>query len=88
LDIDKSIERWAMKTLRTPDERFEGLVDWPFAPRYATLVDAACLGYDCVLVEDCAATGSPEYCTQATLYNVRRGFGFVVKADDVIGAIR
>jgi haloalkane dehalogenase len=40
LDIDKSIERWAMKTLRTPDERFEGLVDWPFAPRYATLVDA------------------------------------------------
>jgi len=54
---------------------------------YATLVDAACLGYDCVLVEDCAATGSPEYCTQATLYNVRRGFGFVVKADDVIGSL-
>ena len=54
----------------------------------ATLVDAACLGYDCVLVADCAATGSPEYCTQATLYNVRRGFGFVVKADDVIGAIK
>jgi nicotinamidase-related amidase len=55
---------------------------------YATLVDAACLGYDCVLVEDCAATGSPEYCTQATIYNVRRGFGFVVKADDVIGAVK
>jgi ureidoacrylate peracid hydrolase len=54
---------------------------------YATLVDASCLGYDCVLVEDCAATGSPEYCTQATIYNVRRGFGFVVKADDVIGAV-
>jgi nicotinamidase-related amidase len=55
---------------------------------YATLVDAACLGYDCVLVEDCAATGSPEYCTQATLYNVRRGFGFVVKADDVVAAVK
>ncbi|HPA40279.1 MAG TPA: haloalkane dehalogenase, partial [Phenylobacterium sp.] len=23
-----------MKVLRTPDERFEGLVDWPFAPHY------------------------------------------------------
>lgn len=51
---------------------------------YATLLDAAGLGYDCVLVEDCAATASPDYCTQATLYNVRRGFGFVVRADDVI----
>ena len=29
-----------MQTLRTPDERFAGLVDWPYAPRYATVVDA------------------------------------------------
>lgn len=29
-----------METLRTPDERFEGLVDWPYAPHYATLIDA------------------------------------------------
>jgi haloalkane dehalogenase len=29
-----------MDVLRTPDERFDGLADWPFAPRYATVVDA------------------------------------------------
>jgi haloalkane dehalogenase len=28
-----------MRVLRTPDERFAGLADWPYAPRYATLVD-------------------------------------------------
>ncbi len=29
-----------MQVLRTPDERFEGLLDWPFAPRYAAIEDA------------------------------------------------
>lgn len=29
-----------MQVLRTPDERFEGLDGWPYAPRYATLIDA------------------------------------------------
>ncbi|MGZ6019591.1 MAG: haloalkane dehalogenase [Phenylobacterium sp.] len=29
-----------METLRTPDERFAGLADWPYAPHYATIVDA------------------------------------------------
>ncbi len=29
-----------MKVLRTPDERFEGLVDWPFAPHYREVIDA------------------------------------------------
>lgn len=29
-----------MDVLRTPDERFAGLADWPFAPRYATVLDA------------------------------------------------
>jgi haloalkane dehalogenase len=28
-----------MDILRTPDERFAGLTDWPFEPRYATVVD-------------------------------------------------
>jgi len=27
-----------MKILQTPDERFAGLADWPYAPRYATVV--------------------------------------------------
>jgi nicotinamidase-related amidase len=42
----------------------------------ATLSDAACLGYDVVLVEDFCATTSPQFCTDATLYNVRQVFGF------------
>ena len=29
-----------MQVLRTPDARFEGLADWPFAPQYHTLTDA------------------------------------------------
>lgn len=29
-----------MKVLRTPDERFTGLPDWPYEPHYATVVDA------------------------------------------------
>jgi len=29
-----------MQVLRTPDDRFETLADWPFAPRYATITDA------------------------------------------------
>ena len=42
-----------------------------------TLQDANFLGYDCLLLEDCAATTSPDFCTAATLYNVRQCFGFV-----------
>lgn len=43
----------------------------------ATLTDAACLGYDAVLLADCSATTSPEFCREATLYNVAQCFGFV-----------
>jgi nicotinamidase-related amidase/mannose-6-phosphate isomerase-like protein (cupin superfamily) len=43
----------------------------------ATLMDAAALGYDCVLLEDCCATTSPPACVEATLYNVAQCFGFV-----------
>lgn len=44
----------------------------------ATLMDANFLGYDTLLLEDCTATTSPDYCLQATLYNVRTCFGFVI----------
>jgi nicotinamidase-related amidase len=46
----------------------------------ATLTDAACIGYDVMLVEDCAATTSPWYCFDATVYNVAQCFGFVTTA--------
>jgi nicotinamidase-related amidase len=42
-----------------------------------TLADANFLGYDTILVEDCAATTSPDFCWQATLYNIKQIFGFV-----------
>ncbi|MFY8209274.1 MAG: haloalkane dehalogenase, partial [Caulobacter sp.] len=29
-----------MDVLRTPDERFEGLADWSFAPHYTEVTDA------------------------------------------------
>ncbi|MEI6320282.1 MAG: cysteine hydrolase, partial [Pseudomonadota bacterium] len=50
----------------------------------ATLMDANFLGYDTILVEECTATTSPEYCLKATLYNVRTCFGFVVSNAAVI----
>ncbi len=52
-----------------------------------TLQDATFLGYDCVLVEDCVATTSPEYCMQATLFNVNQCFGFIVQSGDIASAV-
>ncbi|WP_375385770.1 cysteine hydrolase family protein [uncultured Microbacterium sp.] len=54
---------------------------------YATLADAACLGYDVVFVEDASATTSPGYCLDATLYNVRQCFGFTATAGDITTSI-
>lgn len=42
-----------------------------------TLQDANFLGYDCLLLRDCTATTSPDYCWQATLYNVNQCFGLM-----------
>ncbi|AXH35484.1 cysteine hydrolase [Humibacter sp. BT305] len=50
---------------------------------YATLIDAACLGYDCILVEQASATTSPDFCVDATVYNVDQCFGFCVAAADL-----
>jgi nicotinamidase-related amidase len=52
-----------------------------------TLHDANFLGYDCILVEDCAATTSPDYCHAATIYNVKQCFGFVAQSDAIITAL-
>lgn len=55
---------------------------------YSTLVDAACLGYDVILVDDASATTSPDYCHQATVYNTRQCFGFTTDTDVVINALK
>ncbi|MHC2461699.1 cysteine hydrolase family protein [Bradyrhizobium embrapense] len=52
-----------------------------------SLTDANFLGYGCLLVEDCCATTSPGYCVQATLFNVKKCFGFVTHSSDVIKAV-
>lgn len=52
-----------------------------------TLQDANFLGYDCILMEDCAATTSPPFCTDATLYNVRQCFGFTASAADIAASV-
>jgi biuret amidohydrolase len=48
-----------------------------------TLQDANFRGYDCLLLEDCTATTSPDYCLAATIYNVRQCFGFVVRSEAI-----
>jgi len=48
-----------------------------------TLQDANFLGYDCILIEDCAATTSPDFCRDATLYNVKQCFGFVTRSAEL-----
>lgn len=55
---------------------------------YATLVDAACLGYDCILLDDASATTSPTFCWDATLYNVAQCFGFVASGAAIVEALR
>ena len=52
-----------------------------------TLQDANFLGYDCILLRDCTATTSPDYCFQATVYNVNQCFGFVTDGETLTAAI-
>jgi nicotinamidase-related amidase len=52
-----------------------------------TLQDANFRGYDCLLLEDCAATTSPDYCSAAALYNVRQCFGFVLRSETIIAEL-
>ncbi|MGF1523553.1 MAG: cysteine hydrolase family protein [Leptolyngbyaceae cyanobacterium] len=52
-----------------------------------TLQDANFLGYDCILLRDCTATTSPDYCLQATVYNVNQCFGFVADGETLTAAI-
>lgn len=52
-----------------------------------SLQDANFLGYGCVLLEDCCATTSPEFCSQATIWNVKKCFGFVSNSPAVLDAL-
>lgn len=52
-----------------------------------TLLDASCLGYDCILLEDCSGTTSPDYCFAATVYNVKQCFGFVAQSTALLSGM-
>jgi nicotinamidase-related amidase len=54
---------------------------------FCTLTDANFLGYGCIMLEDCCATTSPAFCTEATVWNVKKCYGFVTRSDDVIAAL-
>ncbi|AUW93115.1 MAG: cysteine hydrolase [Sulfobacillus thermotolerans] len=50
---------------------------------FATLLDGAALGYDTILLSDCAATTSPAFAEQATHYNIARSGGFLTTSTDL-----
>jgi len=54
---------------------------------FCTLTDANFLGYGCVLVSDCCATTSPSFCTEATIFNVKKCFGFVSDSGAILRAL-
>ncbi|MFD5317696.1 cysteine hydrolase family protein [Streptomyces sp. NPDC127098] len=53
----------------------------------ATLMDAANLGYDVLVLQDAVATTSPPFCMDATLYNVRQCFGFTLTSTALAEAL-
>jgi len=53
-----------------------------------TLTDANFLGYGCVLVEDCCGTTSPDFCREATVWNVKKCFGFVTDSKKILRALK
>jgi nicotinamidase-related amidase len=53
-----------------------------------TLQDAVCLGYNGVLLRDCSATTSPDFCREAALYNIKQCFGFVSSGGAILSALR
>ena len=53
----------------------------------STLQDASFLGYGCILVSDCCATLTPDFCTEATLLNVQICYGFVSGSSSIIQSL-
>lgn len=79
-DLDAILRNLGVKTLLIGGVNLDQCV-------MTTLEDASFLGYDVVLVEDCAATTSPDFCTKATLYNIKLLFGFVARSEHVLAAL-
>jgi ureidoacrylate peracid hydrolase len=54
----------------------------------ATMQDAAFIGYDPILLDDCSATSSPQFCSEATRFLLRLLYGFVTTSTAVLGALK
>ncbi len=54
---------------------------------FATLQDAAFLGYDCVLLADACGTPSPAYVTRGIHFLVQQLHGFVAGADALVASL-
>jgi len=52
-----------------------------------TLEDASFLGYDVLMLRDCVGTTSPAYCMQATEYNVKLLYGFMVESGALLSGL-
>lgn len=52
-----------------------------------TLADANFLGFDTLLLEDCAATTNPRFCHDATILNIHQILGFTLVSTDLAKAI-
>jgi ureidoacrylate peracid hydrolase len=53
----------------------------------ATMQDAAFIGYDPILLDDCSATSSPQYCSEAARFLLRLLYGFVTTSQNVLAAL-
>ena len=54
----------------------------------ATMQDAAFIGYDPILLDDCSATSSPQYCSEAARFLLRQLYGFVTTSRDVLAGLK
>ncbi|HZQ74755.1 MAG TPA: isochorismatase family cysteine hydrolase [Burkholderiales bacterium] len=54
----------------------------------ATMQDAAFIGYDAVLLDDCSASASPAYCSEAARFLLGLLYGFVATSDSLIAALK
>ncbi len=53
----------------------------------ATMQDASFIGYDVILLDDCSATVSPDFCAEAARFLLRKLYGFVTQSAEVIEAL-
>lgn len=54
----------------------------------ATMQDAAFIGYDPILLDDCSATSSPQYCSEAARFLLRLLYGFVTTSRAVLSGLK